>query len=288
MRGDTIVEQRTRPGRSSTRTSTSRQNSVRCGVPYSRLRAATVRRDGRRRRKGGPRVPRSGQACRRGHVVRRHVVHGARSARRRRLLLPGCRGGRCLAAAHVCAAGTLEVSDVTRSCVTLSWLPRRRTAERRSWLTSSKGPSTCRRRGRASCGSGRRRLHGLHGRLPGRLPSPRLRRKRRDLPDRRRSDRFHGRRLTVTVTIKIRPVHSYGPFAYMPAVTYSFRFNNGHLTRLPEHQEHLYLDSVSIQLSVSIYIISVSLHAFLVVFVVFQCILLNFVCYCILIRFNIC
>jgi len=48
----------------------------------------------------------------------------------------------------------------------------------------------------------------------------------------------------------------------MPAVTFSFRFNNGHLTRLPEHQEHLQLDSVSIQLSVSIYIISVSLHVF--------------------------
>ena len=65
MRGDAIVEQRTRPGRSSTRTSTSRQNSVRCGVPYIRLRAAAVRRDGRRRREGGPRVPRDGRACRR-------------------------------------------------------------------------------------------------------------------------------------------------------------------------------------------------------------------------------
>jgi len=50
----------------------------------------------------------------------------------------------------------------------------------------------------------------------------------------------------------------YSLFAYMPAVTFSLRFNKGH-----EHQEHLHLDSVSIQLSVSIYIISVSLHAFL-------------------------
>jgi len=107
----------------------------------------------------------------------------------------------------------------------------------------------------------------LHGRQPDRavlLPIPHLRRKRRDLPDRRLSDRFHGRRLTVTVTIGIRPVQSHSLFAYMPAVTFSFRFNNGHLTRLPEHQEHLHLDSVSIQLSVSIYI-SVNLHAFFIV-----------------------
>jgi len=47
MRGDTIVEQKTQSRRSFTKT---RQNSVRCGVPYSRLRAAAVRRDGRRRR----------------------------------------------------------------------------------------------------------------------------------------------------------------------------------------------------------------------------------------------
>jgi len=38
-----------------------------------------------------------------------------------------------------------------------------------------------------------------------RLPIPRLRRKCRDLSDRRPSDRFHGRRLTVAVTIRIRP-----------------------------------------------------------------------------------
>ena len=44
--------------------------------------------------------------CRRGRVVRRHVVHGARSARRLRLLSD-------------------EVSDVTRSSVTLSWPARR-------------------------------------------------------------------------------------------------------------------------------------------------------------------
>jgi len=101
--------------------------------------------------------------------------------------------------------GPLEVSDVTRSSMTLSWLARRRTAERRSWPTSSSGPSTCHRRGRTSRGSGRRRED--------RLPSPRLRRKHRDLPDRRLSDRFHGRRLTVTVTIRIRPVQSHNPFA---------------------------------------------------------------------------
>jgi len=100
-----------------------------------------------------PRLLRGGHACRRGHVVRRHVVHGARFARRRRLLLTGYRGERCLA---VCPSpsgfhpaifaasqlltvdhsfvprtpydrpsaprGPLEVSDVTRSNVTLSWL----------------------------------------------------------------------------------------------------------------------------------------------------------------------
>jgi len=71
----------------------------------------------------------------------------------------------------------------------------------------------------------------------------------------------------------------------MPAVTFSFRFNNGHLTRLPEHQEHLHLNSVSIQLSVFIHIISVSLHAFSVVII--ECVLLHFACYCIFIRFSI-
>ena len=72
----------------------------------------------------------------------------------------------------------------------------------------------------------------------------------------------------------------------MPAVTFSFRFNKGHLTRLPERQEHLHLDSVSIQLSVSIYIISVTLHAFLLSN--YRGVLLNFACYYILIRFSIC
>ena len=79
----------------------------------------------------------------------------------------------------------------------------------------------------------------------------------------------------------------YGPFPYMPAATFLFRFNKGHLTRLPEHQEHLHLDSVSIQLSVFIYIISVKLHAFLLA-VVPECVLLTFACYYILIRFSIC
>ena len=66
----------------------------------------------------------------------------------------------------------------------------------------------------------------------------------------------------------------------MPAATLLFRFNKGHLTRLPEHQEHLHLDSVSIQLSVSIYIIRVNLHAFISssfrVFVIEFCVLLHF------------
>jgi len=55
------------------------------------------------------------------------------------------------------------------------------------------------------------------------------------------------------------------------------------------HACNVHLDSVSIQLSVSIYIIyivSVNLHAFLLA-VVPECVLLNFACYCILIRFSI-
>ena len=72
----------------------------------------------------------------------------------------------------------------------------------------------------------------------------------------------------------------------MPAVTFSVRFNRGHLTCLPVRQEHLQLGSVSIQLSVSIYIISANLHAFLLSS--YQGVLLNFACYYILIRFSIC
>jgi len=53
-----------------------------------------------------------------------------------------------------------------------------------------------------------------------------------------------------------------------------------------QRQEHLQLGSVSIQLSVSIYIISANLHAFLLSS--YQGVLLNFACYYILIRFSIC
>jgi len=52
-----------------------------------------------------------------------------------------------------------------------------------------------------------------------------------------------------------------------------------------QRQEHLHLNSVSIQLSVFIHIISVSLHAFSVVII--ECVLLHFACYYILIRFSI-
>jgi len=48
------------------------------------------------------------------------------------------------------------------------------------------------------------------------------------------------------------------------------------------HQEHLPLNSVSIQLSVFIYILSVSSRAFLVVFVVFECVNV----FCVLLHFN--
>ena len=113
----------------------------------------------------------------------------------------------------------LEVSDVTRSSVTLSWL-----------APTSNGGATIVAHGieqsRAPVTDVVSADDRLHGRQPDRavlLPIPHLRRKRRDLPDRRLSDRFHGRRLTVAVTIRIRPVQSYSLFAYMPAVTFSFR-----------------------------------------------------------------
>ena len=140
MSADTIVEQRTRPGSSFTRTSTSRQNSVRCGVPYSRFRAAAVRCDGRRRRKGGPRMPRDGQACRRGHryVDTSFAVRGLRAGADYcfRVVTEGGASQPLTSAPR----GPLEVSDVTRSSTTFSWLPQRRTAERRSWPTSSSSP----------------------------------------------------------------------------------------------------------------------------------------------------
>ena len=89
--------------------------------------------------------------CRHGHVVRRHVVHGARSARRHRLLLPGYRGERCLAAAHarplirpedtllqaVCAAGTSR--SVRRDAIQRDALLARPDVERRS---DDRGPRT--------------------------------------------------------------------------------------------------------------------------------------------------
>ena len=61
----------------------------------------------------------------------------------------------------------------------------------------------------------------------------------------------------------------------IPAVTFSFRFGKGRISSVmsPCLQHQVHLNSVSIQLSVFIYIISVSLHAFLVVFVVFECVI---------------
>ena len=79
----------------------------------------------------------------------------------------------------------------------------------------------------------------------------------------------------------------------MAAATFSFRFGNGHsrvgtgniyisnvMSSCLQRQEHL--DSVSIQLSVFIYIISVNLHAFLLlssnsrVCIIEFCVLLHF------------
>ena len=90
--------------------------------------------------------------------------------------------------------GSLEVSDVTRSSVTLSWLAP--TLDGGATIVAhvieqSRAPVTdvdARRAGQAADDR-------LHGRQPGRaerLPIPRLRREGRDLPDRRLSDRFHG------------------------------------------------------------------------------------------------
>ena len=86
----------------------------------------------------------------------RHVVHGARSARRHRLLLPGYRGERCLAAAHarplirpedtllqaVCAAGTSR--SVRRDAIQRDALLARPDAGRQSddrGLRYSSGPN---------------------------------------------------------------------------------------------------------------------------------------------------
>ena len=56
---------------------------------------------------------------------------------------------------------------------------------------------------------------------------------------------------------------------------------------MPATSRTLTFGRVSIQLSVSIYIISVNLHAFLLA-VIIECVLLHFACYYILIRFSIC
>jgi len=250
--------------------------SIRCGVPYSRLRAAAVRRDGRRRREGGPRLPRSGHACRRGHVVRRHVVHGARSARRHRLLFPGYRGERCLAAAH--ARPLIRPEDTLRQVVCITRTSRivRRDAIQRDALLAR--PDVGRRSGD----------RGLRHRA---VPRTRHRRGRAS------HGLSHGRPLTTNFASAPRTSRK----PYMPAVTFSFRsaqdiwrVKTGNICIsyvMPpclQRQEHLHLDSVSIQLSVSIHIISVSLHAFLLLSSDYRSALLNFACYCILIRFSIC
>ena len=180
MSADTIVEQRTRPGSSFTWTSTSRQNSVRCGVPYSRFRAAAVRCDGRWRREGGPRVPRDGQACRRDH----RYVAGADYYFR--VVTEGGASQPLTSAPR----GPLEVSDVTRSSTTFSWLAPTSNGGAEivaHVIEQSRAPVTDVDARRAGPTADDRR----HGRQPGRedrLPLPRLRRKRRDLSDRPSAD----------------------------------------------------------------------------------------------------
>jgi len=53
-------------------------------------------------------------------------------------------------------------------------------------------------------------------------------------------------------------------------------------------QRQVHLNSVSIQLSVSIYIISATLHAFLLLRSSYRVCIIAFACYYILIRFSIC
>ena len=79
-----------------------------------------------------PRLLRGGHACRRGHVVRRHVVRGAQSARRHRvvaengasqpLTLDHSFVQRTLYDKPSAPRGPLELSDVARSSGKLSWL----------------------------------------------------------------------------------------------------------------------------------------------------------------------
>jgi len=63
----------------------------------------------------------------------------------------------------------------------------------------------------------------------------------------------------------------HGPLQHA-AVTFSSRFNKGHLTSLPTTSRTLTFEQCLIQLSVFIYILSVSSRAFLVVSVVFECV----------------
>jgi len=85
-------------------------------------------------------MPRDGQACRRGHryVDTSFAVRGLRAGADYcfRVVTEGGASQPLTSAPR----GPLEVSDVTRSSTTFSWLPQRRTAERRSWPTSSSSP----------------------------------------------------------------------------------------------------------------------------------------------------
>jgi len=152
-------------------------------------------------------MPRNGRACRRGHVV-----HGARSARRRRhrLLLPSYRGERrwCLAAAH--ARPLIRSEDILRQAEDLSKV--RRDAIQRGALLArptldggativahvieqSRAPVTdvdARRAGQAADGR-RSTTNSASASKVSRSVRPTS------------PDRFHGRRLTVAVTIRIGP-----------------------------------------------------------------------------------
>ena len=182
-------------------------------------------------------MPRYGHACRRSHVVRFHVIHGARSARRHRLLLPVSRGKRrwCLAAAH--ARPLIRPED--------AW--------RRDAIQGHAADN---------------RLHGRQLGRADRLPIPRRRRERRrsrTAADTRR-DRSHGDnqdstrgRLAVEVAAAVDKLKDAttltqstngraavqrsgvrtdggGPsalntrqsFCNMPTVTFSFRFDTRH------------------------------------------------------------
>ena len=173
-------------------------------------------------------MPRDGQACRRGHVVRRHVVRGAQSA---------CRGERCLVAAHVCAAGTSR--SVRRNAIQCDALLARPDVERRSddhglRHRAARAPVTDVDARRAGPTADDRR----HGRQPGRadrLPFPRRRRERRG--NRTAADTRRGR--TVSLHHACSDMFRFGKGQFCESNTGNFYVSNWHVVKCLQRQPHL-------------------------------------------------